>query len=78
MIHKIADKNGILIIKDKLLEELEELKEAIEHNDERNIIEEIADVIIVAEQYIYKSDMESQYKKERAYKIDRTVRRLGI
>ena len=76
MIQHIADINGLQVIKAKLIEECEELIEAIQENDELHIIEEIADTIIVAQQYIYKTDNDQEYNKVRDYKIARTLRRL--
>lgn len=45
-ISKIAKRNGLGMIKCKMIEELNELLEAIEENDEQHILEEIADVYI--------------------------------
>ena len=77
-IEKIAQRNGIATIKLKLGEEARELVEAVYNNDHDNIIEEVADVFIVAMQYVKLLDVEDELKEVYEQKIKRTMERLGI
>ena len=77
-IEKIAQRNGIATIKLKLGEEARELVEAVWNNDHDNIIEEVADVFIVAMQYVKLLDVEDELKEVHEQKIKRTMERLGI
>ena len=77
-IEKIAQRNGIATIKLKLGEEARELVEAVWNNDHDNIIEEIADVFIVAMQYVKLLDVEDELKEVYEMKLKRTMERLGI
>lgn len=74
----IADANGINVVKEKIKEECLELIEAINNNDDVNIIEEIADVSITMTQYLLKTDTVKEYNKQLDYKLDRTRQRLGL
>jgi NTP pyrophosphatase (non-canonical NTP hydrolase) len=78
MIHKIAKRNGIQTIKEKLLEELHEAIEAVESNDEIDILEELADVSIMTEQYLITKHNSFEFDEMKKYKIERTIERLGI
>ena len=78
MIDKLAKHNGIQTIKVKLIEELHEAIEAIESNDEVDIIEELADVNILTEQYLALKMKRFEYDKMREFKIERTMKRLGV
>lgn len=77
-IEKIAQRNGIATIKLKLGEEARELVEAVWNNDHDNIIEEVADVFIVAMQYVKLLDVEDELKEVYEMKLKRTMERLGI
>jgi len=74
----IAEKNGVQTIKHLLLLELEELRQAIENNDEGNIIEEIQDVRILGEQYATMKNKRVESQEWYEFKIDRTMKRLGV
>ena len=74
----IARHNGIHIIKDKLVEELHELLAAIKKNDEANVIEEIADVMIMCRQYVHSKGLEFELHVNTLKKIERTIERLGL
>ena len=75
---KIAKSNGLRLIKAKLLEEVTELKEALESNIEPDIIEELADVLVVSDQFIWITNNAKLIKEWKRKKIDRTKRRKGI
>jgi uncharacterized protein YabN with tetrapyrrole methylase and pyrophosphatase domain len=77
-IDKIAKRNGLGMIKYKMVEELNELIEAIEENDEQHILEEIADVWITTMQYVSNKELEDDYEIIKHIKINRTFERLGI
>lgn len=77
-IKAIAEHNGPVLIKDKLVEEIHELLAAIEQNDEDNIVEEIADVIIMCKQYVHSKGAETQFHVTTLSKIARTKKRLGL
>lgn len=77
-IEKIARHNKILIIKDKLIEEAKELAEAVEENVDEHIIEEIADVLIMIQQYLIMTDSEQELDAMIDFKLNRTMERLGI
>ena len=78
MISKIAQRNGIQTVKVKLIEELNEAIEAIESNDEIDIIEELADVHILTQQYITLKMNRVEFDEVVEYKLERTMGRLGI
>ena len=52
LIHKMAHKNGLQVVKAKLVEECAELIRALARGGDRNIIEEIVDVQIMLEQML--------------------------
>lgn len=74
-IEKIADHYGYEKQKNKTIEELIELADAIIHDQEDNIIEEIADVLIMLNQIIYlkeiSEDVDDVIKKKTARQIVR-------
>lgn len=74
----LANHNGMQRIRAKLVEELNECIEAIEGNVENEIIDEIADVLLVSRQLIYKMDIWDQVESRINHKIERTMRREGI
>ena len=78
MISKIAQRNGIQTVKVKLIEELNEAIEAVESNDEIDIIEELADVHILTQQYITLKMNRVEFDEVVAYKLERTMDRLGL
>ena len=78
MITKIADHFGLENQKVKTIEECSELITAIAKNDIDNIIEEIADVLIMVQQLRYLYDIEDNVKEMIEFKIKRTVERYGI
>ena len=78
MIHEIARHNGHNIVRDKLLEELKELYEAVEANDDMAILEESADVSIMIDQWLILNHNRYEHNEMRHYKILRTCERLGI
>ena len=78
MISKIAQRNGIQTVKVKLIEELNEAIEAVESNDEIDIIEELADVHILTQQYITLKMNRVEFDEVVAYKLKRTMDRLGL
>ena len=75
-LHHIANTNGLSRIKEKMVEELHELIEAIESNDATNIVEESADVRIMISQYLYTTQQEAQCEEVIEYKIDRTINKI--
>lgn len=78
-LQKIANKNGLPTIRAKLEEELKEAIEEVKSNKDHNkILEELADVSIMIEQYVYKTSSELPYIKWKEYKIARTLERLGV
>ena len=73
----IINHYGVENQKKKLIEELDELKEALlENNDEMHVIEEMADVLNVMQQIIYKMDYETQILEMQEYKLDRQIKRI--
>ena len=74
----LAKHNGEQVVREKAIEELGELIEAIKSNDINNLIDEVADAKIMLEQiihtYVIYDEVESWYD----YKIKRTVERLGL
>ena len=77
-IEKLANHNKIYTIKYKLIEELNELLEAVEENDDKHILEECADVMIMIQQFIEINELQEEIDKMIKYKIERTFKRLGI
>ena len=78
-IKRIAEENGFQLVCEKTKEECEELIYAIETNDEKNILDEIADVQIMLHELsmvygISREDILSRME----YKIKRTEKRLKI
>lgn len=77
-IHKIAKRNGLPTVHDKLVEELAELTSALVNNNVENIIEEIADVTIVMQQYLHLTEATEEFKKWHKAKVQRTLERLKL
>lgn len=77
-IHKIAKRNGLPTVQDKLVEELAELTSALINNNVENIIEEIADVTIVMQQYLHLTEATEKFKKWHKAKVQRTLERLKL
>ena len=77
-IERIAQHNGIEVIKDKMQEETLELHIAIDNNIEEEIIDEIADVMVVARQWAHVTGNLELINERVKYKIDRTLKRLGL
>lgn len=61
----------------KTIEELDELKEALQEHDVEHIVEEIADVWVMIEQIIqiFKIDIRA-IKSYKNYKVERTLLRI--
>jgi NTP pyrophosphatase (non-canonical NTP hydrolase) len=77
MIKKIADHYGFENQKEKLLEELEELEEALTDNMPiEDLITELADVQIMTEQIVYLLGIEEEVEKEREFKLTRQAKRM--
>ena len=74
----LANHNGIQRIKEKMKEECGELIEAVENNVEYEIVDEVADVLVVAQQLIYKMNIWNEVESRMKYKIDRTMKKEGI
>ena len=78
MIKKIADHYGLENQKEKLLEELEELAEALTDNlPIEELITELVDVPIMCEQVIYLHGVREETKIEREFKILRQLGRIS-
>lgn len=62
----------------KLLEELDELKAAIAKNDLQNMLEEMADVSVLIDQFTINSQTwERQIQKIKMEKVQRQVKRIN-
>jgi len=77
-IHNIANHNGKDMIHTKLLEEVNELVEAIKEGNQEHIIEEMADVFIMINQYTYIHNQDKEFFKQVNNKLKRTTKRLNI
>ena len=77
-LQKIAKRNGLPTVQDKLVEEMAELTSALINNNVDNIIEEIADVSIMLQQYIYLTESLDNVKKWHSAKLKRTMERLKL
>ena len=75
-IEKIADHYGYEKQKNKTVEELIELADAIIHDQEDNIVEEIADVLIMLNQLIYLKQMKKKVDQTITEKIERQIKRI--
>lgn len=75
-IEKIADHYGYEKQKNKTIEELIELADAIIHDQEDNIIEEIADVLIMLNQLIYLKQIKEKVDQTVREKIERQIKRI--
>lgn len=76
---KIALYNQQVIIKQKLKEEIMELLIALERNDDRDIIEETADVLIMINQMLIAQPENVMLIEEQiAFKLQRTIERYKI
>lgn len=62
---------------EKLREEVEELIEAIKEGDEEHIKEEMADVLVIVNQIVYKKEMnEEELVEIFEQKVNRTLERI--
>jgi len=75
-IYKIADHYGEGIQQLKLIEECGELIVAVAKGEDKNIIEELADVSIMLEQVVYLMDCKKKFKMAKAMKINRQLGRM--
>lgn len=75
-IEKIADHYGYEKQKNKTVEEMIELADAIIHDQEDNIIEEIADVLIMLNQIIYLKEISEDVDDVMKEKIARQIVRM--
>lgn len=77
-VERIADHFGLESQKLKTVEECSELIQAIENEDFENIVEEIADVLIMVRQLIYLYDIKENVNEMIKIKIQRTLNRYKI
>ena len=85
-IKKIAAANGWIGILQKLREELTEALEAVneysdgpgDEKEEQHLIEELVDVVIVADQFALKFRRQADFERWREFKLERTMERLGL
>lgn len=80
-LHKIADKHGLDAQIRKSIEELSELIRALaryDGSDCDNLIDELADSIIMIEQIIYLTYTDIDVSEKRKEKIDRQIERDGL
>lgn len=77
-IEKMRIRNGSRLIKDKLRKEAEELATAIEMNHEDMIIDELADVLVFAQQLLQDPETLENLKLRIDFKIKRTLKRHKI
>lgn len=75
-LRKIANHYGLEAQKEKTIEELEELIEAIKKNDTENMIEEMADVTIMIYQLNYLNKSFSKCNEIIKFKIERTLNKI--
>lgn len=75
-INKLAQHNGLNTVKVLLIEELNELIEAIEKGYE--IVQEKADVINLLSQHTILTNDTEELDQQLEYKVNRAIRRLGI
>ena len=75
-IYKIADHYGKGIQQLKLIEECGELIVAVAKGEDKNIIEELADVSIMLEQVVYLMNCKKKFKMAKAMKINRQLGRM--
>ncbi len=75
---KIYDFYGETLQQGQLIEEMEELKVAINKNDRENYIEEMADVLVVWMQLFLAMEEKEKHKllKTVNYKVNRTLKRI--
>ena len=76
LIRKIADHYGLDIQQLKLIEECGELIVAVAKGEDKNIIEELADVSIMLEQVVYLMNCKKKFKMAKAMKINRQLGRM--
>lgn len=77
-IYELANHNSLNVIKAKLIEECNEVIEAIESGIDEHILEELADVSVLTKQYVIKSNSYDEYNEWRGKKVKRQMRRFGI
>ena len=75
-VYKIADHYGKGIQQLKLIEECGELIVAVAKGEDKNIIEELADVSIMLEQVVYLMNCKKKFKMAKAMKINRQWGRM--
>lgn len=75
---KIYDFYGETLQQGQLIEEMDELKVAINKNDRENYIEEMADVLVVWMQLFLAMEEKEKHKllKTVNYKVNRTLKRI--
>ena len=71
---KLTKRNNTAILREKLQEELNELHDALALGNKENIIEEIADVYILINQYTTKYKLKRKISKQVTFKINRTLK----
>ena len=76
-INAIADHYGWASQRKKALEELAELIRALALDDQVNIVEEIADVVIMTAQLKHLMNCEKQVEEVKHYKINRQLSRIA-
>jgi len=75
---KITKRNGSAFIRDKAIQEAKEFIVALERNVEEEMVDEVADILIMAVELIDSHDITEQVKKRITFKLDRTVGVLKI
>ena len=76
-LEKIINHYGYNYQKNKLTEECAELIRAISIGDDRNMLEEMADVSVLIDEITYHfPKMREKFEKIKSEKIDRTIARL--
>ena len=77
-LQKIYDFYGETLQQGQLIEEMDELKVAINKNDRENYIEEMADVLVVWMQLFLAMEEKEKHKllKTVNYKVNRTLKRI--
>ena len=75
-IDTITNRYNFHTLAEKAKEELEELKEAIESNNDMAIVDEVADVIIVSLEQIAKRGIDIDVMERITYKIQRQIGRM--
>ena len=71
---KLTKRNNTVTLRGKLQEELNELHDALALGNKENIIEEIADVYVLINQYTAKYKLKRKISKQVTFKINRTLK----